>query len=400
MASVRSRKGKLFLDFYYVGERCREQTELDDTPMNRRKLDRLLQNIIQDISLEIFVYKDYFPASPKAQKFASADQISIAKKQQNVSLVTNTQQQKLRSIDFAAMALEWYETNLCRWKPTYQYNIRLHINNYLLPSFGKSDLHEINRAEILKFRATLADLKPAKSTDFINHVMATMRMILEEGCQRYNLQQPFRNVKTLRVPQSPVNPFTLDQVNQIIGAVRPDFKNYFITRFLTGMRTSEIDGLQWQFVDFERREILVRQALVDGKLTTPKTPGSVREVQMSPLVHQALLAQFEVTGCNCPFVFCTSVQTPLDHRNIRDRVWLPLLKQLKIPYRRPYETRHTTATLWLAAGENPEWIAKQLGHANTQMLFRVYSRFVPNLTRRDGASFEALITKHLSGGKK
>ena len=49
MASVRSRNGKLFLDFYYVGERCREQTELDDTPMNRRKLDRLLQNIIQDI---------------------------------------------------------------------------------------------------------------------------------------------------------------------------------------------------------------------------------------------------------------------------------------------------------------------------------------------------------------
>ncbi len=400
MASVRSRNGKLFLDFYYIGERCREQTELDDTAMNRRKLDRLLQNIVQDISLEIFVYKDYFPASSKVQKFASADQIAIAKKQRNASLVTNAQQQQIRSIDFAAMALEWYETNLCRWKPGYQYNIRLHINNYLLPCFGKTNLHEINRADILKFRAELAGMKPAKSSDFINHVMTTLRMILEEGCHRYNLQQPFSSIKTLRVPQSPVNPFTFEQVNQIIGAVRPDFKNYFITRFLSGMRTSEIDGLQWKFVNFERREILIRQALVDGKLTTPKTPGSLREIQMSPPVFEALQAQFDVTGNTSEFVFCTSVQSPLDHRNVRDRVWLPLLKQLDIPYRRPYETRHTTATLWLAAGENPEWIAKQLGHANTLMLFRVYSRFVPNLTRRDGASFEALVTKHLSGGKK
>ena len=38
----------------------------------------------------------------------------------------------------------------------------------------------------------------------------------------------------------------------------------------------------------------------------------------------------------------------------------------------------------LASGENPEWIAKLMGHANTQMLFTVYSRFVPNLTRQDG----------------
>jgi integrase len=28
-----------------------------------------------------------------------------------------------------------------------------------------------------------------------------------------------------------------------------------------------------------------------------------------------------------------------------------------------YQTRHTAATPWLAAGEAPEWIARQLGHA-------------------------------------
>jgi integrase len=30
------------------------------------------------------------------------------------------------------------------------------------------------------------------------------------------------------------------------------------------------------------------------------------------------------------------------------------------------------------------------------MLFRVYSRYVPNLTRRDGSAFERLITQSIA----
>ena len=52
-----------------------------------------------------------------------------------------------------------------------------------------------------------------------------------------------------------------------------------------------------------------------------------------------------------------------------------------------YQTRHTFATLLLATGENPEWIAQQLGHASTQMLFQRYAKFIPNATPRDGAAF-------------
>ena len=66
-----------------------------------------------------------------------------------------------------------------------------------------------------------------------------------------------------------------------------------------------------------------------------------------------------------------------------------ILENVQEPFR-PYQTRHTAATLWLAAGENPEWIARQLGHS-AQMLFSTYARFVPNLTRRDGSAFEALL---------
>ena len=48
---------------------------------------------------------------------------------------------------------------------------------------------------------------------------------------------------------------------------------------------------------------------------------------------------------------------------------------------------------YLASGEAPEWIARQLGHTTTEMLFRVYSRFVPNLTRQDGSAIDRLLTR-------
>lgn len=158
------------------------------------------------------------------------------------------------------------------------------------------------------------------------------------------------------------------------------------------MRTGEIDGLKWEYVDFENRLILVRETRVDGREGYTKTDGSQREIQMSQPVYEALKEQEAISKGRSRYVFCTRKGNPLDHNNVTKRVWYPLLRHLGLKKRRPYQTRHTAATLWLAAGENPEWIARQMGHTSTEMLFRVYSRYVPNLTRRDGSAFERLLT--------
>lgn len=84
----------------------------------------------------------------------------------------------------------------------------------------------------------------------------------------------------------------------------------------------------------------------------------------------------------------------MDSANFSKRVWANALAEAGLEYRRPYQMRHTAATLWLASGEAPEWIARQLGHTNTQMLFKTYSRYVPNLTRRDGAAFENMLASN------
>jgi integrase len=64
MGSVRTRKGsnKLFIDFRYLSERCRELTALDDRAANRLKLDNLLKRIEAEITLGSFDYAAIFQA--------------------------------------------------------------------------------------------------------------------------------------------------------------------------------------------------------------------------------------------------------------------------------------------------------------------------------------------------
>ena len=278
--------------------------------------------------------------------------------------------------------------------------LRTSLDKHILPIFGELQLDEITKSAVLAFRANLARM-PRKdgatglSPSRINHVMVPLRSIMNEAAERYDFSSAFKNIKPLKVGRTDVDPFTLEEVRQLIDHVRSDYKSYLIVRFFTGMRTGELHGLKWKHVDFGHRQILVRESFVAGQQTTTKTDGSTREIQMSQPVFDALKQQSKVT-CDIDYVFANKAGNPLSVHNVTKRIWYPLLRRLGLPPRRPYQTRHTAATLWLAAGENPEWIARQMGHSTTEMLFRIYSRYVPNLTRQYGSAFESLLKRTLS----
>ena len=403
MGSIRSRSdsGLLFFDFRFAGERCREQTALPDTAANRRKLDKVLTAIEADIAAGTFDYRRYFPNSHNVAKFDTvasvpAPQPSAMPPVADVGAATLPATPFFR--DFAEM---WFVEKEVEWRRSHKKGIRLDLDGRLLPRFGDKEVGRIAKSDILAYRAELAKV-PARGKETmlsnrrINKILNPLRMILTEAADRFDFPMPFQNIKQLKVRRTDVDPFSLEEVKRILDTVRSDFRAYFTVRFFTGMRTGEVDGLKWKYVDFERRLILVRETVVAGEEEYTKTDGSQRDIQMSQMVFDALQTQFKATGKLSPWVFCNRARKPLEHRNVTNRVWYPLLRHLGLKARRPYQCRHTAATLWLAAGEAPEWIARQLGHTTTEMLFRVYSRYVPNLTRQDGSAFERLLTNALA----
>jgi integrase len=393
MARVNVRKdtSKLYFDFRYQGVRCREQTILDDTPANRKKMEAVLKKVEAAITLGQFNYADYFPNSAMAERFSQRDQRIEAHQAGLEGIPTVGEFKKT-----------WFEEMMPAWRNTYIKSVTSIFEGHILPQFEDKVISNINKADILAFRASLAKVQPGKSKarapSTVNKILKVFRLMMNEAADRFDFTSPFHGVALLKEPRKDIQPFTFDEVNQLLQTVRPDFKNYFQLRFFSGMRSGEVAGLRWKFVDFERKQVLVRETFVDGRVEYTKTDGSQREIDMTAPVEQALLAQKKVTGGG-DYVFCNREGQPIDNHNVCNRVWYPLLRHLGLSKRRMYETRHTAATFWLGAGENPEWIARQMGHTTTEMLFTIYSRFVPNLTRKDGSAFEQMLLAQKGKGE-
>ncbi|WP_297496485.1 site-specific integrase [Ferrovum sp.] len=406
MGSIRTRAdtGLLFIDFRYQGQRCREQTALKDNITNRKKVQKVLDHIEAEIATGTFEYRKFFPGSKNARKFDIPSSLpqhaapsTVIQKESTMAIRTEGVAGTPLLSEFAAV---WYAEKEVEWRKSHKKNIRADIELRLNSRFGNWEVSRITKADILAYRADLAKVQArGKETTLsnrrINKIINLLRQIINEAADRFDFLTPYRNIKQLKVQRVDVDPFTLSEVMQILTTIREDFRSFYTVRFFTGMRSAEINGLKWKYVDFERRLILVRETIVDGEEEYTKNDSSQRDIQMSQAVYDALKTREKVSKGIGEYVFCTRNGTPLDNKNVTNRVWYPLLRHLGFKLRRPYQTRHTAATLWLAAGENPEWIARQMGHTTTEMLFRVYSRYVPNLTRQDGSAFERLLMQNL-----
>lgn len=398
MGSVRqlARRGTLFLDFRYCGQRCREYTALPDTPANRKRLEKVLSKIETEIAAGTFDYASTFPTSrnaPGAQPTSS--QVGVAPRPMTPVAAAAAEVAASATPTFRDFVTTWLAEHQVEWRRSHIKVLNSTLNGHLLPAFGDKPVGAITKSDVFTFRAKLAD-KPGRtgeklSAKRINNILAVMRQVMADAADRHSFVSPLATVKPLKVRKSDVQPFSLDEFTLMLKTVRRDWHDYIQTRGLTAMRTGEANGLKWKYVDFERRLILIRETFVLGEDEYTKTDSSQRDIQMSQPVYEALKRQWEVSGKLSEYVFCNRESKPIDNKNFSDRVWYPLLRHLGLAARRPYQLRHTAATLWLASGEAPEWVARQLGHSSTQMLFTVYSRFVPNMTRQDGSAIDRLL---------
>ena len=245
MGTLNSRGGKLFFDFRFQGTRCREYTKFSDTTSNRKKAQKLLQRMEAEILIGTFDYAAYFPESPKVEflekvrKAKEAAQSGVPK--------------------FGVFAELWFQECEVGWRHSHRETVRRDLDLYLIPEFGDHYVESILKTDVLRFRAALGRMerpngKTGLSTSRINRIIGPLKMILREAADRFDFPNQIQGIKTLKVPRSNIDPFSLQEVQKILANVRPDFRNYYTVRFLTGLRTGEIDGLKWKYVDFDRRQ--------------------------------------------------------------------------------------------------------------------------------------------------
>jgi integrase len=186
MASINARSGKLFFDFRYKVQRCREYTKLTATPAHHRCAKQILDRIGAEITLYTFDYARYFPKSMRVAEF------------QNQSL--RVIQLNSGAPNFAEFSAIWFSEAEVSWRNSHNENVAFTLRKYPCPASGDMPLDQITKAQLLAFRANLTKL-PHKNVSTglsparINKIMMPLRQVLNEGTERYQYQSPFRALR-------------------------------------------------------------------------------------------------------------------------------------------------------------------------------------------------------------
>jgi len=173
------------------------------------------------------------------------------------------------------------------------------------------------------------------------------------------------------------NPFTANEYIKIMKSIKkvaPDAYTFFLFRFALGMRPCEIFGLQWTRYNEKTNSIFIKETIVDGeKKPTPKTKAGIRTIELNDLATRAINEQKKITKGEHELIF-TNPNTgnhwtygPISMR------WRKALKDAGVPYREPYNTRHTFATLLIKTNEVGLYaLSTILGHKDIATTTSIY----------------------------
>lgn len=350
------------IHFQYRGMRCRETLNLLATANNLKYAANLRGEIRNAIARGTFNYATYFPDSPIALKFGykPPSDMTIG------AMLDDYLQQVERTLEYSTFK-----------------GYRDKVRRYLMPTFKNIPIRELTAALI---REWVKKLKLTTKT--VRNIIIPLRSVIETALVDEIIDKnPLDKIiltKLLDRKTSKsdyvVDPFDRKEIEAILDCAEGQVKNLFQFAFFTGLRTSELIALEWGDIDWVHGQVRVSRAEVYGRVKTTKTAAGERNVLLLPPALEALKAQKVHTFMEGKRVFhypLTNVSWDSPFQ-IRHQAWLPVLRRAGVRYRNPYQTRHTYASMLLSKGENIMWVARQMGHANTEMVMKTYGKWIPD----------------------
>lgn len=349
--------------FTWNDQECREL--LPPCPINKSSIQRaaiLREEVRRKIGDGTFVYADYFPDSPRA---------------------------KVNPKDALLM-----EVLLQRQLETYERQVQ---NSQMAKSSYRGYAKAITGERMRRWHGlTVREVAPSALREWISEMDCTsktirntlipLRSIFEDALNDELIDfNPFDRIaltklirQTAKASDYVIQPFTAEERSAILEACRPDERPMVQFWFHTGLRPGELQALEWRHIDWERRIARIELNQVVGVIKAPKTAAGIRDLELNAEAVAALTAQKAISLMRGARVWLnpSSLQPWETDAQVRKTLWMPLMKRSKVPYRNPYQVRHTYASTLLTAGQNPWYVAQQLGHEDVEMVFRTYGKFI------------------------
>lgn len=273
----------------------------------------------------------------------------------------------------ASFSKEWMQDFVIpNKKPNTVSDYQFILEKEILPYFGKKKLHSIEKSDVQQWVNMLRERPSHRKGDHgqtisaktVKNIHAVFSSIMNYAVKVDKIAiNPAANI-ILPTSQKPkLKTMPLNEIKNFMDLVDNDAYKYPILLALwTGMRQSEILGLTWDDIDFEKKIIHVRHQLQrqkkDGSyifLDTTKN-GEIRDIPASGIVFDWLREIREIQKKNKEFigddlwidnynlVFTDAMGKHYCHRTIRNH-FKKIVNELGYPELRFHDLRHTFASL-------------------------------------------------------
>ena len=259
-----------------------------------------------------------------------------------------------------------------------------------IPMLGTVKVAELNTRRIRGWHRLLSDEVSLFSA---NKALQILKSALALAAEDHQFRPPAMPTGLQRQrDKARKTVLTPDEVARLLAAARDDLDKgvYYAAPFLMGTRPSEQLGLMWDDVDFEANVIRVRRAQMRYGLLSEftKTAAGVRDIPMSPLLREMLLAWrvrcprkdralervFPAPGSRRAWPLPREGGGgPLIYGAFRKRYWATALRRLGLPAVTPHSARHSFISVLQAQGVEVGLVAKLAGHKSAVVTLSHYT---------------------------
>jgi integrase len=316
----------------------------------------------------------------------------------------------------AAFLEEWWEKYArALLKPSTLASYAYVLDRWIVPYLGRLRLRDVSRETVDQYRAQLR--AAGAGTPTVNRAFAILQGVLQRAVEWRRLpSNPVAGtVRLAHVRAGTIDAREPERVEAIRAAIldstllptgvrfrRSDATLVSVLAY-EGLRPGEAFALQWSDVlerGLPRGRLRIARALSERNVTSPKS-ARAREPELFGPVAAELAELYLALGRPDPrtLIFADTKGGHLRRQNWRQRVWIPALERAGEEYFRPYDLRHTCATLLIYEGRPITEVAAHMGHADPGFTARVYGHVFRDAAKHRRVPIEeaiALARQHLA----
>jgi integrase len=363
------------IGFSYKGLWRRETIRLKPTAANLKRAANHRASILHEIDLGTFVYALVFPESPNLHLFASVQ----------------------TELTIEETLKKWFRAISDQKKSSTIDGYRKIVFNQLIPQFGHISVYDFRAYHFRDWIITQKQMSNKRIKNVVSPfrralALAVSDEVIEKNFLTGFLYERAETYAQIKAKAKKLDPFNMEEMGLIYQTAVGQVRNLFWFAFWSGMRTSELCALLWEDIDFINGTINVDKGLTQAadEAEPPKTEAGERIIKMLPQARKALMAQKEHTFLAGKEVFIDPLHGKpwTGDQPIRKR-WTTILRKAGIRYRRPYQTRHTYASMMLTSGEKLGWYSRQLGHKNVGITTTIYAKWIETEDNNGGSLIDA-----------